>query len=71
MIMSKVNNKKEKLNGITPPINGEEFTIVRGYKLRPSTLRKLLEIKAKHTDVNIYLNTILDEIINYYYSNHF
>ena len=56
-------------NGVTPPIDGEYFTIQRCYKLRPSTLRKLNEIKANHKDVNIYMNTLIDEIINFYYLN--
>jgi hypothetical protein len=54
--------------GITPPIDGEHFTLKRGYQLRPSTLRKLNELKAKHPDVNVYLNTILDAAIEHYYS---
>lgn len=61
----------KSLNGKTPPINGEHFTISRGYKLRPSTLRKLLEIRSKHPDVNIYLNTILDNAIVHYYDDFF
>lgn len=58
-------------NGVTPPIDGEYFTIKRGYKLRPSTLRRLNEIKAGHRDINIYMNTIVDEAINYYYESVF
>lgn len=56
--------------GVTPPINGEYFTLKRGYKMRPSTVRKLNEIKAAHNNVNIYMNSIVDDAINYYY-NHF
>lgn len=59
------------VNGITPPIDGEYFTINRGYKLRPSTVRKLNEIKAGHRDINIYMNTIVDEAINHYYEDVF
>jgi hypothetical protein len=58
---------KASLKGVTPPIAGEHFTLKRGYQLRPSTLRKLNELKAKHPDVNVYLNTILDAAINHYY----
>lgn len=54
--------------GVTPSIDGESFSIKRGYQLRPSTLRKLNELKSKHPDVNVYLNTILDEAILYYYN---
>jgi hypothetical protein len=54
--------------GLTPPIDGESFSIKRGYQLRPSTLRKLNELKSKHPDVNVYLNTILDEAILHYYN---
>jgi hypothetical protein len=58
---------KASPRGLTPPIDGEQFTIKRCYQFRPSTVRKLNEIKAKHPDVNVYLNTILDEaILNYY-----
>ena len=41
------------------------------YPFRPSTLRKLSELKAKHPDVNVYLNTIIVEAINYYYDTIF
>lgn len=54
--------------GITPPIDGEHFTLKRGYQLRPSTLRKLNELKSLHPDVNVYLNTILDAAILHYYN---
>jgi hypothetical protein len=54
--------------GVTPPIDGEHFTLKRGYQLRPSTQRKLNELKAKHPDVNVYLNTILDAAILHYYN---
>lgn len=60
-------NKHESLRGITPPIDGEHFTLKRGYQLRPSTLRKLNDLKAKHPDVNAYLNTILDAAIVHYH----
>jgi hypothetical protein len=54
--------------GFTPPIDGEAFTLKRGYQLRPSTLRKLNELKTKHPDVNVYLNTVLDAAIFHYYN---
>ena len=56
-------------NGITPPVDGEYYTILRSYKLRQSTLRKLHQIKAGNSDINIYMNTIIDNAINYYYEN--
>lgn len=74
-MIKKINKDNENFsapkNGLTPPINGEKFSIKRGYKMRPSTIRKLLEIKAKHPDVNIYMSTVLDKIINYYYDECF
>jgi hypothetical protein len=57
--------------GATPAVDGEDFTLVRSYKLRPSTMKKLNEIKAKHQDVNVYLNTIVDEAISFYYDHLF
>jgi len=54
--------------GLTPPIDGEFFTIKRTYQLRPSTVRKLNELKAKHQDVNVYLNTIIDAAILHYHN---
>ena len=60
-------NKNTPLSGLTPPIDGEHFTLKRGYQFRPSTIRKLNELKAKHPDVNAYLNTILDAAIRHYY----
>ena len=54
--------------GITPPVDGEQYTVQRCHQYRPSTLRKLNELKAKHPDVNAYLNTIIDEAIVHYYN---
>jgi hypothetical protein len=61
-------NPSQKGTGLTPTIDGEAFSIKRGYQFRPSTLRKLFELKSKHPDVNTYLNTILDDAINHYYN---
>ena len=54
--------------GLTPAIDGEFFTIKRGYQFRPSTIRKLNELKTLHPNINAYLNTILDEAILHYYN---
>ena len=53
--------------GITPPIDGEVFTVKRCYQFRPSTVRKLNELKANHPNINAYLNTIIDEAIQHYH----
>jgi hypothetical protein len=52
----------------TPSIDGEAFSVKRGYQLRPSTLIKLHELKNKHPDANVYLNTILDAAILHFYN---
>jgi hypothetical protein len=57
--------------GATPAVEGEDFALVRSYKLRPSTMKKLNEIKAKHSNVNVYLNTLVDEAISFYYDHLF
>ena len=54
--------------GLTPSIDGEFFTIKRGYQFRPSTIRRLHELKASHPNINAYLNTIIDEAILHYYN---
>ena len=53
--------------GLTPPINGEHYTIKRTYAMRPSTVRKLNTLKAEHPDVNVLFNTIVDMAISHYY----
>ena len=53
--------------GRTPPVDGEAFDMVRCYTLRRSTVRILSKIKVIHLDDNVYLNTIVDEAIRYYY----
>lgn len=65
------NNHQTNPKGQTPVIDGEYFTLKRCYQFRPSTIRKLNELKAKHPDVNAYLNTILDEAIMHYYNYKF
>jgi hypothetical protein len=54
--------------GLTPPINGEHFTIKRSYAMRPSTVRKLNALKAEHPGVNALLNTIVDMAVSHYYN---
>lgn len=58
---------KTEANTATPVIDGEPYTIGRYYKLRYSTAKLLNEIKASHADVNVYMNTIVDEAIRYYH----
>lgn len=58
---------KTNPNGRTPAVDGEAFDMVRSYTLRRSTVRILSKIKAIHEDDNVYLNTIVDEAIRYYY----
>ena len=53
--------------GLTPPINGEHYTVKRSYAMRPSTVRKLNVLKAEHPDVNVLFNTIVDMAISHYY----
>jgi hypothetical protein len=55
-------------NGLTPPINGEHYTVKRSYAMRPSTVRKLNSLKAEHPDVNVLFNTIVDMAITHYYN---
>jgi hypothetical protein len=54
--------------GLTPPVNGENFTIKRSYAMRPSTVRKLNALKAEHPVVNVLLNTIVDMAVSHYYN---
>lgn len=58
---------KAQPNGITPPIQGEYFVIKKGFTFRKSTVKKLNEIKASNSDINVYLSTIVDEAICRYY----
>ena len=55
--------------GRTPPVDGEVYDMVGSYTLRRSTVRMLSKIKVIHNDDddNVYLNTIVDEAIRYYY----
>lgn len=64
-----IDNRKIKTeaNVATPAVDDEPYTIGRYYKIRYSTAKMLNEIKASHHDVNVYMNTIVDEAIRYYY----
>lgn len=66
-----VDNRKTKAeaNVVTKSVDGEAYSISRFYKLRYSTAKMLNEIKASHSNVNVYMNTIVDEAIRYYYSS--
>ena len=54
-------------NGITPPVNGEHFDTKRSFTLRRSTVRLLIELKATHPDINVYLNSIVDKALRHYH----
>ena len=54
-------------NGSAPSINGEKPTLKRTYKLRPTTIKKLNELVAIHSDPNTYVSTIVDIAIEFYY----
>lgn len=55
-------------NGAAPPINGETPTIRRSYIFRPSTIRKLNELKSIHPDINACVSTIVDVALEHYYT---
>ena len=65
----KDNRHKAQPNGITPPIDGEFFEVRRSYSFRKSTLIKLNQIKGTSLDYNIYMNTIIDSAICFYYDH--
>ena len=54
-------------NGSAPSINGEKPTLKRTYKLRNTTIRKLNELIAIHSEPNTYVSTIVDIAIEFYY----
>jgi hypothetical protein len=60
---------KSTPNGITPPIDGEFFTVKRTYTLRKSTIKMLNHIKALDEDINVYMNTLVDAAIRHYYEH--
>jgi hypothetical protein len=64
-----VDNRKLQTqpNGITPPVDGEYFDVSRTFKFRRSTVRMLNRLKAEHQDENVYLSSIVDEAIRYYF----
>jgi hypothetical protein len=64
-----VDNRKLQAqpNGITPPVDGEYFEVSRTFKFRRSTVRMLNRLKAEHEDENVYLSSIVDDGIRYYY----
>ena len=63
------NRHNPQPNGITPPIDGEFFEVRRSYSFRKSTIIKLNQIKGTSPDYNIYMNTILDNAICFYYDH--
>ena len=57
--------------GITPPVDGEHFELKRTFVFRKSTVKMLNKLKAEHEDENVYLSSIVDEAIRYYFENRF
>lgn len=60
-----------KIRGLTPAIDGESFSIKRCYQFRPSTLKKLNQLKGESDNFNIYLNEIIDAAICFYHNSIF
>ena len=60
--------KLSVVNGLTPPIDGEKLEHKRCYMLRFSTLKKLEQMKAMHPDI-VYVSSIVDMAINYYFDS--
>lgn len=60
-----------KIRGLTPAIDGESFSVKRCYQFRPSTLKKLNQLKGESDNFNIYLNEIIDQAICYYHDSVF
>lgn len=58
---------KSEANVATDFVYGEAYSISLFYKLRYSTAKMLNEIKASHSNVNVYMNTIVYEAIRYCY----
>ena len=53
--------------GITPPIDGERFEDTRTFVFRRSTVRMLNKLKAEHADENVYLSSIVDVAVRFYF----
>jgi hypothetical protein len=64
-----LNNGKQQAQpyGITPPVDGEHFELSRTFKFRRSTVKMINQIKAEHQYENVYLSSIVDDAIRYYY----
>lgn len=63
------NRNSPIVNGCAPPIDGEYLNIKRTYMLRSSTVRKLNKLKSIHPDLNIYVSTLVDLAIAFYYDH--
>ncbi|MGL4107023.1 hypothetical protein [Clostridium sp. LP20] len=55
-------------NGAAPSINGEIPNLKRTYLLRPTTIKKLNQLKAIHSDPTTCVSTIVDVAIEHYYN---
>ncbi len=55
-------------NGAIPILDDEVPTVKRSYTLRPSTIRKLNELKSLHPIINVCVSTIVDSALDHYYN---
>jgi hypothetical protein len=64
-----VDNRKlqKQPYGRTPAVDGEKFEVSRTFLFRRSTVRMLNRLKAEHEDENVYLSSIVDEAVRWYY----
>ncbi|WP_326513868.1 hypothetical protein [Clostridium intestinale] len=54
---------KRKGKRKTPAVDGEEYNIKRGYHLRKSTVRMLNKLIGMNQNIDIHMNTIVDNAI--------
>jgi hypothetical protein len=66
-----IDNRKlqTQANGVTPPVDGEFFEVKRTFMFRRSTVKLLNKLKAENENENVYLSSIVDEAIRYYYGH--
>ena len=62
---------RSKAFGITPPVEGEYSNVKCTFVFRQSTVRMLNRLKAEHVDENVYLSSIVDEALRFYYGHVF
>jgi hypothetical protein len=57
----------QEFYGITPPVDGKYYEATQTFLFHRSNVRMLNKLKSEHENENVYLSSIVDMALKFYY----